>query len=407
MPKRKPIGWPDYMEPKRSGGSVRYYWNAPTWARQRGCPVRSEALGGDFAAAKARCDLVLNPLFRSWRTGGTSDEDAARRVVVGSVDWCFAAYKKSPKYLKLAKPSDVDYALNLVAHHVLKDGRRFGELALKSIQPGTADRLYERLRFRDDGKRRDRAAQLAMVYAKRAWDVGRRDHPTIIPPLNPFAKMDFDYKAKPTKAATRQELKAFVNAADKTGRASIGTAAMVGFYWLQREEDIFTRLMWADYRPEASPDRVFIWHHKNRQERVPLPLYDEDGTELWPEMMARLESTPRRGPLVVMRDAPDHKSGVYLPWPTGGRNSMRYVQAAVRRICREAELSDDITFTSFRHGGHTEGADAELTDAQMRALGGHKTTAALLRYAKATERQRQVGARKRLEVRTKKGILSE
>jgi len=86
---------------------------------------------------------------------------------------------------------------------------------------------------------------------------------------------------------------------------------------------------------------------------------------------------------------------------------MRFVQAEVRRVCREARLPDDITFTSFRHGGHTEGADAELTDAQMRALGGHKTTAALLRYAKATERQRQVGARKRLNSRTKKGILSE
>jgi hypothetical protein len=206
---------------------------------------------------------------------------------------------------------------------------------------------------------------------------------------------------------TRQELEAFVDAADRAGRASLGTAAMIGFYWLQREEDIFTRLMWSDYQPEASPNHVMIWHHKNRGERVPLPLYDDDGTELWPEMIARLESTPRHGPMVVMRDAPDRRSRVYLPWSTGGKNSMRFVQAEVRRVCREAGLPDEITFTSFRHGGHTEGADAELTDAQMRALGGHKTTAALLRYAKATERQRQVGARKRLQARTKKGILSE
>jgi len=86
---------------------------------------------------------------------------------------------------------------------------------------------------------------------------------------------------------------------------------------------------------------------------------------------------------------------------------MRYVQGEVRRICRAAGLPDSITFTSFRHGGHTEGGDAGLTDAQMRALGGHKTTAALLRYAKETDTQRQIGARKRLEARTKKGNLSE
>ena len=82
---------------------------------------------------------------------------------------------------------------------------------------------------------------------------------------------------------------------------------------------------------------------------------------------------------------------------------MRYVQAEVRRICRAAGLPDGITFTSFRHGGHTEGADSDLTNAQMRALGGHKTTAALLRYAKETDEQRQTGARKRRDARTKKG----
>jgi hypothetical protein len=43
----------------------------------------------------------------------------------------------------------------------------------------------------------------------------------------------------------------------------------------------------------------------------------------------------------------------------------------------------------------------------MRALGAHKTTAALLRYAKETEEQRRDGARKRLNKRTDRGSLSE
>jgi len=71
--KRKPIGWPDYMLAKLSKSVVRYYWNAPSWARKRGCPIKSEALGADYGAAKARCDTFLNPLFDSWRTGGASD----------------------------------------------------------------------------------------------------------------------------------------------------------------------------------------------------------------------------------------------------------------------------------------------------------------------------------------------
>lgn len=55
----------------------------------------------------------------------------------------------------------------------------------------------------------------------------------------------------------------------------------------------------------------------------------------------------------------------------------------------------------LRHGGNVEGADTGLTDAQLRALSGHKTTAALLRYAQQTDQQRVEGARKRLAARTK------
>jgi hypothetical protein len=149
------------------------------------------------------------------------------------------------------------------------------------------------------------------------------------------------------------------------------------------------------------------WHHKNRKrEKIAVPLFDVDGTELWPEMTARLEATPRNGTLIVMRDRPDPRKKIYMPWTTGGRNPMRWVQAEVRRICRAAGLPDEISFTSFRHGGHTDGADSGLTDA-LRALGAHKTTAALLRYSKETEQQRRDGARKRLNKRTERGNLSE
>jgi hypothetical protein len=409
MKKKKPIGWPDYMEAKPVNGVVRYYWSAPSWARKRDCPIKSEALGTDYSQAKARCDDVINPIFRSWRTGGGSDGQIERRVTTGSFDWLTGVYKKSPKYSKLPQRTRESYddALRLVADYVLKNGNRFGSLTLKSIQPGTADMLYEKLKYNKAGKLRLRSAALSMTISKRAWDVARRHHPAIIPMTNPFASMDIGYEAKVTRAATRTQLATFVAAADADGSSSLGTAAMVAFYWLQREEDIFTKLAWSDYRPPEKPDQVMIWHHKNRGERIPLPLFDTDGTPLWPEMVARLEGAKQAGTLIVMRDHPDPRKKVHLPWMTGGKNPMRYVQSEVRRICRAAGLPESITFTSFRHGGHTDGADAGLTDAQMRALGGHKTTAALLRYAKETETQRQVAGRKRLNARTKKGDLSE
>jgi hypothetical protein len=89
--RKKSPGWPQYMEQKRSGRGLRYFWNAPSWARKRGYSVKSEPLGSDYTAAKARCDDYLNPMFEAWRTGG----DAKRIALAGSVDWMFAEYKGS------------------------------------------------------------------------------------------------------------------------------------------------------------------------------------------------------------------------------------------------------------------------------------------------------------------------
>jgi hypothetical protein len=410
MKKRKPLGWPDYMEAKPSKGVVRYYWNAPTWARKRGCPVKSEALGSDYAVAKARCDAFLNPLFDSWRTDGATDLNVEHRSVVGSFDWVISVYKAMPKYTKRPPRTraSYDHALASVADYRLTDGRRFGSLSVKSVTPSAVDLLYEKLKTDKDGKIRHRSALLSMTVCKTAWRIALKAHPTVVPSVNPFSELEIEYEPRKNRAATLPELETFVAAADADGSSSLGTAAMLAFYWMPREEDIFLRQSWSDYRPADKPDHVLIWHHKNRKsEKVPVPLLDTDGTPLWSEMVARLEQTPRTGTLIVMRDGLDPRKKIHMPWATGGRNSMRYVQAEVRRICRAAGLPDDITFTSFRHGGHTDGGDAELTDAQMRALGGHKTPTAMLRYVKETEKQQRIGARKRLEARTKKGNLSE
>jgi hypothetical protein len=65
-------------------------------------------------------------------------------------------------------------------------------------------------------------------------------------------------------------------------------------------------------------------------------------------------------------------------------------------------------FTSFRHGGFTEAADSDLTDAEMRAQGRHKSAKVLPRYAKRTMKQVAEGARKRRAAREQTiDILSE
>jgi hypothetical protein len=192
----------------------------------------------------------------------------------------------------------------------------------------------------------------------------------------------------------------FVAAADEAGGPSIGTAAMIAFFWLQRQVDILSRLAWTQYRPADAPDSVRIFHHKTG-ELMDLPLFDEDGTALWPELTGRLDQAIRRGTLIVTRDQPDSRRMVHLPW---NEHVFRHRVAEIRKA---AGIDPKAKFMGLRHCGNVEGAEAGLTDAQLRALSGHRTTAALLRYAQSTRQQRRAGARQRLMARTKKGNLSE
>ena len=192
-------------------------------------------------------------------------------------DWLVAIYKTSPLYLKRTPGTRADYdgVLSLVSRHTLKDGRCFGELTLKSITPksitpGSADRLHARLLEGGRGNRR-RTAKLAMDICRRAWRVSYRDKPTMVPFENPFARMELSYKPKITRAATYEELIAFMRKADALGFRSIGTAALIAFFWLQREEDIFLRLAWSHYRPNDA-NFVRIFHHKT-DEIVEAPTF--------------------------------------------------------------------------------------------------------------------------------------
>jgi hypothetical protein len=264
MPRRKPLGWPRYMRAKHlQGGLVAYFWEPPTWARRRDCPAHAEPLGTDYGAAKQRCDDVLNPQLDVWRTGGEIPEP---QVGPGTFDWMVSVYKTNPKYKDkpLRTRKSIDAALALVAKHTLKDGRTFGVLALSSITPGVADRLFAKLKMKPGGGTRTRTALLSMQYCRRAWNVARREKPEQVPLANPFTKMDISYTAERTRPVSHAELVRFAEAADALGEPSIGTAAMIAFFWLQRETDILSRLTWNHLPPER---RAGLRAHLPSQDR--------------------------------------------------------------------------------------------------------------------------------------------
>jgi hypothetical protein len=151
------------------------------------------------------------------------------------------------------------------------------------------------------------------------------------------------------------------------------------------------------------PNAVRVLHPKTGKENW-VPLFDkESGAPLYPEFMDELDAIKREriGGLMIRRDW-----GERPPWPTG-KGDLGQMSRTVKEIIREAKLRDELTFTSFRHGGFTEAGDAKPTDAQIRAQGRHRSAKVLPKYVKRTMRQVEIGAKKRRAVRTNGGHLSE
>jgi len=402
-----------------AGSRWGYYFKPPTWALkpkpgdERGpCPVAVEALGNDYDAAVQRVEKVLLPLFDAWRTRGVTDMMPATGCRHGTLDWLFQVYRADDKYLSLApKVRDLHQAgFDLVGDHTLKDGRRLGEVALSALTTDIVDKLYKKLLpVRDadgnpvpvfrDGSLPDRGGEPlyverrttvnhAMKSCRRAWNVAKRVHPKDVPDLNPFAGMGLVSKTKEVEAAAYGDLAAAVAQADEMGLPSLGTALMVTWEWLQREEHIFTAFELAHYRPKKRPNEVLIVHPKNGEE-VWIPLFDPAGVPLFPELMARMDAAARNrvgNGLFFVRDWVDAKAGMPLPWATKSGN-LRHASRKVQQVLRGAGIDASITFTSFRHGGLTELGDSDLTDRQIRAVSRHKSSKVLARYVKRTQKQ--------------------
>jgi hypothetical protein len=124
--------------------------------------------------------------------------------------------------------------------------------------------------------------------------------------------------------------------------------------------------------------------------------------------MAELDAIKSRtlSGLMIRRDRKDRKAGVPLPWITT-KGGLDYLRATLKEIVRAAKLRDDLPFASFRHGGFTEGADADLTDAELGAAGRHRSARQLPTYAKRTRKQLIDVAQKRRAERTNTAHLSE
>jgi hypothetical protein len=399
-------------------GRWAYFFEPPTWARKQSCPVKAEALGTERVAAVERAENVLLPAFDSWRSRGLTDMVPAFPVS-GTFDWLVCVFKTHQKWKEIDHKTQRFYeqGLALFANHKLKDGSRAGSKQITDFTKRFVDAIYAKLLVVEDEdangnivlRERRRSANAAMTACRRAWFVGQRAQEQKVPQINPFSRMGLKTRApgqptRETPTATWDELIAFRMAAKKLGYSSVGTAALLTWEWLQREEHVFGAFEISHYRPKERPNSVKIVHPKNGEEAW-WPLFDETGEPLFPELMAELDAIKETIVLglIFRRDHKHRRSHLPLPW-INERKDLRYLRSVVKKIVASAGLRTELSFTSFRHGGFTEGADSDLTDAELRAAARHRSTRQLPTYAKRTRKQLISGSKKRREERTRTAL---
>ncbi|RQH15684.1 hypothetical protein [Bradyrhizobium sp. RP6] len=416
-PPRSALPLPRYVERKPLRAGVwAYYFHVPRWARKAGCAVENSPLGTDYAAAVGRAEKVLLPAFDAWRKGDSSLVESPATVAFGTLDWMFAEYRSDRRYTKLSGKMKRlhETGFKLVGGYILKDGKRLGEKRLTAIDTAIADDLYEKLLVLKvagkDGvvveRERRTTVNHAMKSCRRAWNVCARRNPGKVPLVNPFAKMGLQGSTRETPTATYEELVSFRTKAAELGLSSLATAALIAWEWLQRETDIFATFDVSHYRPKEHPNMVRVVDEKTRAESW-IPLFDEAGAALYPELMTELDAIKRNriGGLMLRRDW-----GERGPWPTWPKPDMpdfTHMSRKTKEIIRAADLREELSFASFRHGGLTETGDAELTDREILAQSRHTTVKVLPKYVKRTTKQIATGTKKRRAVRTKAGHVSE
>ncbi|MGI4947579.1 MAG: hypothetical protein ACRYHC_02635 [Janthinobacterium lividum] len=398
---------PRYMRPKRlRSGQTGYFWEQPYWSRPPAerwghkCPVASEALGTDLAAAIGKAEM-LNAHLDEWRQG------VEAKPAEGTVKALFAWYRAHDRFRELGHRTQIGYRANMarVEAFPLKTSL-FGARRAAEIEAPHADAMYRAL----VAKHGKRTGGYCMQVCRRVWNEAIRTKKVKGP--NPFAKMGIKLvAAKGNRPTTRAEYDAFRQAARDMGMQSMATAAAISFELLRRVTDVFgfefpgedsaeRGFFWEDYAPG---DRFAMRQGKTGDRQV-IPLRGEidadsddpdtrtRGALLYPELEAELARLGRGQGHIVVREV------------DGFRYDEGQAKRAFARVKKKAGLPAEMTFTGFRHGGATELGDAGVYD--IRSVSGHRTLHQTITYNKATEakarsagtdRQRLVAERARRE----------
>lgn len=391
------IAPPRYFRAKRRrDGLTGYFWERPGWAKPpaerygRLCPVDSEALGTDLAAAIGKAEL-LNAMLDEWRMGAEAKPSA------GTVKWLMGWYRGLDRFKALGFKSRRDYraAMETLVSFPLKS-TLLGDRRVAEIEAAHVDAIYVALQKRG-GKR---TAAYAMQVGRRVWNEAIRHKKAKDP--NPFARMGIKTGSeKGNRPTTRAEYDMFRETARALGIQSMAAAAALSFELVRRVTDVFgyvfegredeaPGIFWEDYEPGVS---IALRQGKTGDRQV-IPLR---GTP--EELEAGAHGPTRPGPLLYpaleeeLARLPAATGHMIINEDTGRRYTEDQAQRVFRKIHKAAGLPKGMTLTGFRHGGATELGDAGIYD--IRPVSGHRTLQQTTTYNKANEAKARVAGEKR------------
>ena len=369
---------PRHLRAKRlADGQTSYYFEPPTRYRKAGCPIVSEALGDNLSNAVARAE-ELNQAYDAWRRG--EDHPGPR---YGTVAWLRREYETSDDFTNLSQASQRRYTQLL---DIIENGYgrapSLGDYPINSFGRRHARAWYGLLREppkEGDRPRLDQANK-AVAIARILWTFAQNEELTTD---NVWKGWRLQGVKTNVVNWTVEQYRVFVRAADKLGFTALGTAATLAFELCQREGDVL-RLPWT-----SLDDGEITVRQRKTGVVVVQPIS--------PELVQRLENTPRLGPLIVMVE----RRGVWRPYNHGTfRHHVQSVRVA-------AGLPSDLQFYRLRHLGLTEAGDAGATDAEIVALSGHMSREIVGVYTQRTRQQASSALEKRLSLRTKLAQESE
>ena len=281
---------------------------------------------------------------------------------VGTLGVLIAAYRGSPEYQRLAERTRKDYA------------RVMDSLAPIDTIPLLALDSARVLQIRDaefhNHKRRHANYVVQVLRLMCAWGIPRKFLKT-----NPCEGVELIRKGREEPRANRPWKPAELEAVMAALPVEMKTAIALGAYAGMRQGDVL-RLPWSAYDGTA-----ISYRQRKTGEEVWLPAHRD--------LRAILDSTPRRGPIIV--------TGVKGRPPTENGFRARLFDI-IRRLEREQKVSEGLTFHGLRHTAATALAEAGSSTREIMAITGHRTEAMVATYTeKADQRRNAQAAITRLE----------